>query len=109
MFSGLKRVVIEIERRGIVPVAASTGASIGCLRGRLWITELGCIKDILLEAGGTHVIVRDGEVLVQALRDAIVRLEAPPSGPAIRARAERLWRWGAGRSSRRAALSFARP
>lgn len=109
MFPGLKRVVIEIERRGIVPVAASTGASIGCLRGRLWITQLGCSEDILLEAGGTHVIVRDGEVLVQALRDASVRLEAPPSGPAVQSRVERLWRWGVGRSSPRAALSFAQP
>lgn len=77
MIFDMKRVIIELEYRGIVPVEHAIGARIDCLRGRIWITERGCTDDIVLEAGQSHEISRGGVTVVQALREAVVALRAP--------------------------------
>ena len=95
----MKRVVIELEYRGIVAVENAMAARIDCLRGRIWITERGCMEDVVLEAGQSYEISRGGVVVVQALREAIVALRSQTAstaraGPA--ARVERLLgRWAA--------------
>ena len=77
MVLDMKRAVIELEHRGVIPVKDAVGSRIDCLRGRIWITELGCTDDIVLEAGESHEIERVGVAVVQALRDAVVVLCAP--------------------------------
>ena len=77
MILDLKRGVIELEYRGIIPVKDAVGTRIDCLRGRVWITEHGSIDDIVLEDGQSYVISRGGIAVVQALRDALVGLQAP--------------------------------
>ena len=79
MILDMKRAVIELEYRGVVPVEDAKGAQIGCLRGRIWISEWGCCDDIVLEAGQRYVLTRGGVALVQALREALVELRAPAS------------------------------
>jgi hypothetical protein len=97
MIVEMKRVVIELERREMVPVEDARGGRIVCLRGRIWITEYGSTGDIVLEAGESYKISRKGVAVVQALRDARVVLRAPIASPAsagLAARVERLWgRW----------------
>jgi Protein of unknown function (DUF2917) len=99
MILDMKRVVLELQYRGIVPVEDAVGTRIDCLRGRIWITEWGSTDDIVLEAGQSYVISRSGVALVQALREALVRLRAPAvrqtrSGLAIWVK--RLWsQWAA--------------
>jgi len=74
----MKRVIIELEYRGTVPVKDAMGAQIDCLRGRIWITEHGCAGDVVLDAGQSYqVSSRDGSIVVQALREAIVAFRAP--------------------------------
>ena len=92
MFLDLNRLVIELEHRGIVPVADAAGTRIDCLRGRVWISEQGCTDDFVLEAGDSHVISRDGVAVVQALREALVGLRAPTarSRGGLATRVERL-------------------
>jgi DUF2917 family protein len=72
MILDTKRVVIELKRRGIVPVEVTGSAWICCLRGRVWITEYRSTGDIVLEAGESCETARNGVVVVQALRDARV-------------------------------------
>lgn len=70
----MKRVVIELEYRELVPVEHAMGTRIDCLRGRIWITEPRCTDDFVLEAGQSHEISHGGVAVVQALRDALVAL-----------------------------------
>jgi Protein of unknown function (DUF2917) len=100
MIFDMKRVVIELEYRGIVPVKDAMGTRIDCLRGRIWITERGT-DDVVLEAGQSYEVSRGGVAVVQALREALVALRAPAvpkaAGAGLAARVERLWRaWPAG-------------
>jgi len=46
-----------------------------CLDGRIWATQTGCPEDHLLEAGGQRSFGGRGKVVVQAVRDATVRIE----------------------------------
>jgi hypothetical protein len=77
MVSDMKPDVIEMNRRSMISVNGALGGRIDCLRGRIWITEAGCGDDIVLEAGDSYVISRDGVVLVQALRQAFVGVGSP--------------------------------
>lgn len=89
-----KRVVLELEYRGLVPLADALGTRISCLTGRIWITQHGSRDDIVLEAGGSDELSHPGLAVVQALRPARVALQTPaaarvPAGLAPRLR--RLW------------------
>ena len=82
MVLDMKRAVIGLEHRGVIPVEDAVGTRIDCLRGRIWITELGCTDDIVLEAGESYEIARVGVAVVQALHEAVVVLCAPCRLPA---------------------------
>jgi len=90
MIVDTKRVVIELEYRGLVPLTDALGTRIICLRGRIWITQHGSRDDIVLEAGESGEISRPGLALVQALADALVALNAPAAPRASAGLAPRL-------------------
>src|SRR4051794_7480881 len=48
--------------------------AIECLRGRLWVTQAGDARDIVLGEGETFSAARRGRVVVQALGDSRVGL-----------------------------------
>lgn len=77
MIADMKRIVVELDYRGILPVQGAVGTGIGCLRGRVWITERGCPGDIVLESGESYESLGSGDVLVQALRESLVAVSAP--------------------------------
>jgi Protein of unknown function (DUF2917) len=78
MFLDMKRLVLEIERRGIASVNAAAGTRIACLRGLIWITEAGAEDDIVLRAGESRMISHEGVAVVQSLREgALVEMRAP--------------------------------
>jgi Protein of unknown function (DUF2917) len=107
MILDMKRVIIELEPRGTVPVEDAAGVRIDCLRGRIWITEHRSPDDVILEAGESHAIARDGVTVVQALREAVISLRAPAVSPARGAFAlwvERLQSRWASRAAARASL-----
>jgi hypothetical protein len=52
---------LEGDRRGDV---------ISCLKGTLWITQEGDLKDYILEAGRDFWVTKPGTVVVQALYNA---------------------------------------
>jgi len=65
MIMDMKRMVIEIQRRGIAPLNTGVGTCIECLRGTIWVTEHRSKDDIILEAGESYVISRKGLVVVR--------------------------------------------
>jgi hypothetical protein len=72
---------IELEYRRILPLEDAAGTRVDCLRGCLWITENGSTKDIVLEAGESYVLTRDGVALLQALRRTLVGICMPAMQP----------------------------
>jgi hypothetical protein len=73
----INRTVIALKYRGVIPLQDAKDTKIDCLHGRIWISEWGCNDDIVLEAGQGYVITRGGVALVQALREALVKLREP--------------------------------
>jgi quercetin dioxygenase-like cupin family protein len=46
-----KRVVVELERGGLLPLHDGAGATVVCVEGELWITQERDGADVLLSAG----------------------------------------------------------
>lgn len=74
-----KRIVVELERGGLLPVHDGAGATVVCLLGELWITEEEVGRDVVLRAGDSLRLARNGRTVVQALSASRVALEAPPA------------------------------
>jgi hypothetical protein len=54
---------------------AAGAVRVRCVSGHVWLTQAGRAEDIVIGAGGTCVMSGTGKVVVQALEDAIVRIE----------------------------------
>jgi hypothetical protein len=53
-----------------------TGAlQVRCVSGNVWLTQEGRAEDIVIGPGGMCVVPGYGKVVVQALDDAVVRIE----------------------------------
>ena len=74
-----KRVVVELERGGLLPLHDGAGATVVCVEGELWITQEHDGEDVLLSAGESLRLSRNGRTVVQALRASRVAVEAPPA------------------------------
>jgi quercetin dioxygenase-like cupin family protein len=74
-----KRVVVELERGGLLPLHDGAGATVVCVAGELWITQEDDGEDVLLSAGESLRLSRNGRTVVQALRSSRVAVEAPPA------------------------------
>ena len=55
----------------------AVGVRISSRSGSVWITQDGDIRDVVLEAGDTFVIERDGPSIVQALEPAELAIVEP--------------------------------
>lgn len=74
-----KRIVVELERGGLLPLHDGAGATLACLDGDLWITQEHDAQDVLLRAGESLRLERNGRTVVQALSASRVAVEAPPA------------------------------
>jgi hypothetical protein len=74
-----KRIVVELERGALLPLHDGAGATLACLDGDLWITQEHDGQDVLLRAGESLRLARNGRTVVQALSAARVAVEAPPA------------------------------
>lgn len=84
MLVNMNRATVDLCYRQVMPVQNATQATITCLRGRIWVTELRG-EDIVLEEGASCQI-SGGEAVIQALRDArvLVRKPSPQAEEGIR-------------------------
>ena len=74
---------VGLARHEIRAFAGHPGLRIESRRGALWITQDGDPRDVVIEAGQSHAIDREGPVYVQALDAACVLL--PQHGAAANA------------------------
>lgn len=69
--------VVQLSRDALLPIRAEPGQRLVCVRGRVWITQDGDPRDIVLSAGDHFVLDRPGTTLVNALEgDAVIVRQA---------------------------------
>jgi hypothetical protein len=61
---------LQLARHQHVEVIDGRGASMRCLFGSVWLTQDGDPRDIVLAAGDTFTLDRDGVAIVFATDDA---------------------------------------
>lgn len=75
MNAALKNTTIELRRRGVERITNfKPDTAIVCEKGILWITQPNDRRDYILFAGQRFDKVKRGPVLVEAIRDAVVRV-----------------------------------
>lgn len=80
--------LVGLSRHEVRAFAGRPGLRIASQRGRVWITQDGDPRDIVIDAGESHALDRDGPVYVQALDAAWVLM---PAMAASAPRAPGLW------------------
>lgn len=82
MRSDLSLASTALRRGAVHRIEDGRGLAVQCLSGRLWLTQEGDPRDIVLEPGDLAPIERDGLSIVAALRDSsFVLLAANPAAP----------------------------
>jgi hypothetical protein len=67
----------DLRKHQIMRFDDATGTDIVCLRGGLWLTQDGDLRDVVLAAGEHFTLDCDGVALVSALRPSSVCVEVP--------------------------------
>ncbi|HEU4458507.1 MAG TPA: DUF2917 domain-containing protein [Methylibium sp.] len=70
----ITRARLDPASHALLHADEAEGAVLECHDGRLWVTQHGDQRDIVLEAGQRFTIERPGRTLVEALRPAVVSL-----------------------------------
>ena len=66
---------VQLQRKGVYRLRGrKRGPAVACLEGTLWITQAGDPRDHVLVAGEEFAINRRGDVLLEAVREARVRV-----------------------------------
>jgi hypothetical protein len=64
------RTIIGLDAREVVTLPDARGATLRVTRGTLWITQEGDPQDVVLRAGDSWLVERNGLVVVEAQNDA---------------------------------------
>jgi hypothetical protein len=80
MHTDLLTPAIELARGALHRIENGRGALVHCLRGRLWLTQEGEARDIVLDAGESATVEHDGLTILSALRDSSFLLLARDGG-----------------------------
>ena len=72
-----------LQANQVVKVRGGLGHSIVCERGSVWVTQDGDPRDVILHAGESFTLDRDGPALVQAFEPGAISVA--PAGPQTRA------------------------
>lgn len=82
MRSDLSLASTALRRGALHRIDDGRGLAVQCLSGRLWLTQEGELRDVVLEPGELAPIERDGLSIVAALRDSsFVLLAAADPAP----------------------------
>lgn len=79
---------VRLRRRQHMRLTGAAGRVVAAISGSVWITQDGDIRDIVLEAGQSVTLDRDGPAIISALDEARLRISGgsrPTAGfPALR-------------------------
>ena len=90
---------LPLARSEELRIVDGRGLLIHVWQGSLWITQEGDRRDIVLEAGGSFRLDRNGVALAKAWDDAVLALASPREKRPAREIAVRTARPSAGRAS----------
>ena len=65
---------ILLERGEAMPLRDSAGRTVHAHAGRVWITEEDNASDVLLQAGDSYRLGRNGLAVVEALSEAAISI-----------------------------------
>ena len=100
---------IRLEPRREFSLVDAAGVEITCLSGAVWLTMEGDLRDIVLTAGDSHAVRRNGVTLVNALEPSLVHVRMPRAQPPAWKRwLQPAWRWLASAGEARARAVFSR-
>jgi hypothetical protein len=117
MGSHLERALTRLPKDAVLHLDAGAGEAVVVFHGRVWITQDGDARDVVLGPGESFTLDRPGVALAQALRDSSLLVVARPdagSGGEALAGARRLaslpdflrQRWTLGRPQARGTADF---
>jgi hypothetical protein len=66
---------VKLPARTVHRLGNGPGAIVACRAGTVWITQANDPRDIVLVAGESFVLDRNGLALVMALKDAALTIE----------------------------------
>lgn len=92
-----------LKPKQLLKVRGGSGLTIDCHSGSLWLTQDRDRRDIVLGAGESFTLDRNGLALVQALEQSAVSIQPAGSGRRAHAAAPPWHGFGGGRLSHRAA------
>lgn len=87
---------VHLGKHGNIQLRDAAGWTVRALGGTVWITQDEDVRDVVLEAGESFVIDRDGVTLLYALDDARICVARKAEHPAAAKSADK-----AARSARR--------
>jgi Protein of unknown function (DUF2917) len=64
---------LRLASKEVRAIKASVGVTVECLSGRVWITQDGDPRDVVLDPQETFIVDRDSRTLIMALEGALVR------------------------------------
>ena len=70
--------VVELRRGEVMRLKGAPGSLIQAHRGRVWLTEETSARDIVLDAGQSHLFARPGLAIVEAFTDASISVVTGP-------------------------------
>lgn len=70
-----------LKPRQMLKVRRGSGHTIVCHKGSVWLTQPGDGRDIVLGAGESFALDRNGVALVQALEQSAISIAAPSLRP----------------------------
>lgn len=70
MDTSLTQVITKLAKGEILRIDDAKGHSVVIVKGMLWITQEGDLRDVFLTDGDSFVFDRPGTALVQAITDA---------------------------------------
>jgi phenylpyruvate tautomerase PptA (4-oxalocrotonate tautomerase family) len=82
MQMGLAHANIALEARHAMSLTDAAGAEVAVLKGQVWLTTDGDLRDIFLAPGEIHAIRRGGLTLINAVESSVLHVQAPrPARP----------------------------
>ena len=66
-----------LTRNQVMKVQGGIGHTVVCHRGAIWVTQYGDLRDVVLHAGETFTLDRDGIALMQAFAQSAISIRRP--------------------------------
>lgn len=87
MNMSLDHAVLTLPRHAYLELRDAAGATLTAMQGSIWVTQEGDTRDMVLRAGDTFRLDRQGLTVVRATELTRLRLRGPQW------RESALWRW----------------